>query len=152
MNAVTFMQWHCMLWQNIDINGDFLSREGVTIRVQQGYVLEPLLSTCNFRGGANSEVTSLSNCVKLFRLIKTRNMCEELQEDPKKLGVKRCAQFSVDQYGVMHVEKNLNSPKRSDGFCVDHYHFGERSCSWNRFFYENSELNSLQKSKQILET
>lgn len=79
-------------------------------------------------------------------------MCEELQEDPKKLGVKRCAQFSVDQYGVMHVEKNLNSPKRSDGFCVDHYHFGERSCSWNRFFYENSELNSLQKSKQILET
>ena len=116
-----------MLRQNIDINVYFLSREGVTTGVQQGCVLEPTLLMYNFRGGANSEVTSLSNCVELFRVIKTRDVCEELQEDHKKLSVKRHVQFNVDQYGVMDMGKNLNSRKRNDGFCVDYHHFGGRS-------------------------
>lgn len=140
-----------MLWQNVDINVYFLSREGVTTGVQQGYVLEPMLSTYNFRGGANSEVASLSNCIKLFRVIKTRDVCEELQEDCKKLSVKRHVQFNVDQCGVMDMGENLNSRRRNDGFCVDHHHFGGRPWGWNGLFYENSVLNSLQKPKQILE-
>lgn len=38
-------------------------------------------------------------------------MCEELQEDHKKLSVKRHVQFNADQYGVMDMGKNLNARK-----------------------------------------
>lgn len=63
-------------------------------------------------------------------------MYEELQEDHKKLSVKRHVQFNADQYGVMDMGKNLNARKRHDGFCVSQHHFGSRSQDQNRSFYE----------------
>lgn len=77
-------------------------------------------------------------------------MCEELQEDHKKLSVQRHVQFNVGQYGVMDMGKILNSRKRNDGFSVDPVIILEEYL-WIEIFYENSVLNSLQKPKQILE-
>lgn len=83
----------------------FFSREGVTTAVQQGCVLEAMLSTYNFRGGAESDITSLSNCIRLFRVIKTRDVCQEFWEDHKKLSVKRHVQFNVEQWSDGYGEK-----------------------------------------------
>jgi len=77
-------------------------------------------------------------------------MCEELQEDHKKMGVKRHVQFGVDEYGVVDIRKNLPCRNRNHGSCVDCRHFGGRAWGCTRSFYENSVLNSLQKEKQIL--
>lgn len=41
-------------------------------------------------------------------------MCEELQEDHKKLSVKRHVQLNVDQYGVMDMRKNFNAKNVMD--------------------------------------
>lgn len=48
-------------------------------------ILEPRLSMCNCREKTNSEASSLSHCIRLFRVVKTSAICEELQKGQKRL-------------------------------------------------------------------
>lgn len=95
-----------------------------------------VLSTYNFIGGANNEETSPLNCINPIQGDKDQGCVTRMWGTHKKLSVKRHVQFSVDQYGVMDMGKNLNSRKRHDGFCVDRHPFGSRSQGQNRSFCE----------------
>ncbi|CAM5159894.1 unnamed protein product [Natator depressus] len=98
--------------QRVGINGKFSQGRGVTSGVPQGSVLGPILFNLfinDLEKGVNSEVAKFADDTKLFKIVKTKADCEELQKDLTKLSdwaTKWQMKFNVDKCKVTHIGKN----------------------------------------------
>ncbi|CAM5084504.1 unnamed protein product, partial [Eretmochelys imbricata] len=98
--------------QRVGINGKFSEWRGVTSDAPQGSVLGPILFNLfinDLEKGVNSEVEKFADDTKLFKIVKTKADCEELQKDLTKLSdwaTKWQMKFNMDKCKVMHIGKN----------------------------------------------
>ena len=108
--------------QRVGVNGKFSQWREVRSGVPQGSVLGPVLFNLfinDMESGLSSEVAKFADDTKLFRVVKTRRDCEELQKDLSKLeewAAKWQMRFNVGKCKVMHIgAKNPNFKYRLTG-------------------------------------
>ncbi|XP_030051022.1 uncharacterized protein LOC115464802, partial [Microcaecilia unicolor] len=97
--------------QRVGLRGQYSQWRRVVSGVPQGSVLGPLLFNVfinDLEMGITSEVIKFADDTKLFRVVKSQEECERLQEDLARLGEWACKwqmKFNVDKCKVMHVGK-----------------------------------------------
>ena len=108
--------------QRVGVNGQLSQWREVKSGVPQGSVLGPVLFNLfinDLETGISSEVAKFADDTKLFRVVKTKRDCEELQKDLSKLGEwaeKWQMRFNVKKCKVMHIgAKNQNFTYRLMG-------------------------------------